>query len=292
MSSVDGFLLFRKPTDVTSFQALSPIKRRLPGTKVGHTGTLDRFAEGLLVVLCGRMTRLTPLLTGLDKEYVAEIHFGQETDTLDPEGEVVAEGEVPTADVIAAVIPEFIGRIEQIPPQYSAIHVGGERAYRAARQGRTVAIAPRQVEIGEIELLGVEPPVARVRVVCSSGTYIRSLARDIGRAARSRAHLTGLVRTRVGPFHLSEAVAELRGQSDLRSWQDCLRRLPEVCEATAKPGAVDRILTGGRLFDADLESVPSEGRVAIYGPDDGFLALVERSGEEYRYELVASPVRH
>ncbi|HUX21402.1 MAG TPA: tRNA pseudouridine(55) synthase TruB [Spirochaetia bacterium] len=293
MSSVDGFLLLRKPTDVTSFQALTPIKRLFPGTKVGHTGTLDRFAEGLLVVLCGRMTRLTPLLTGLDKEYVGEIFFGRETDTLDPEGEVTCEGPIPSREQVIRAIDNFVGEIEQIPPQYSAIHVAGERAYRAARAGRTVAIAARTVKIDAIELFDYDPPVAKVRVECSSGTYVRALARDIGRAAGSCAFLSSLLRTRVGPFALENAARPegLTGASDLLTWTDCLGRLPQIAQLRAKEAAVARILAGGRISDLDLDPTPPDGKAAIYGPKGEFLALTERRNGEYRYELVASPTR-
>lgn len=294
MSNVDGFLLLRKPTDLTSFQALTPIKRLFPGAKVGHTGTLDRFAEGLLVVLCGRMTRLTPLLTGLDKEYVGEIRFGRETDTLDPEGEVTAEGPIPTREQVETAISGFLGKIAQIPPQYSAIHVGGERAYHAARQGRSVEIAPRSVEIFAFELLDYQPPLARVRVECSSGTYIRSLARDLGRAAQSCGYLTQLLRTRVGTFELADAVRaeELRGSEDLSSWKECLRRLPHIAETQAHDDAVARVLAGGRLTDSDFEPAPSDGKVAVYAPEGEFLALAERRGGDYRYEIVAPPAGH
>lgn len=294
MSRVDGYLLLRKPIDVTSFQALSPVKKLFPGTKVGHTGTLDRFAEGLLVVLCGRMTRLTPLLTGLGKEYEAEIRFGRETDTLDPEGEIVAEGRVPGPSDMVTAIESFVGKIEQIPPQYSAVHVDGERAYRAARAGRTVTIAPRQVEIQAIDVREIEPPVARVRVVCSSGTYIRALARDIGRTCGSFAYLTKLVRTRIGPFNLHEAVTatELDVRNDLHTWEECFRRLSDIREARLKPDAVGRVSSGGRVGDRDFAEAPPDGRVAAYDPEGDFLALLQRHEGRYRYEFVASRQGH
>lgn len=295
MSEVDGFLLLRKPPDITSFQALSPIKKALAGTKVGHSGTLDRFASGLLIALCGRMTRLTPLLTGLSKEYVAEFSFGRETDTLDLEGEIVAEGPVPDFERLSTAASGFLGPISQVPPQYSAVHVGGERAYRAARAGRTVTIPPRQVVIERLDILQFESPLARVRVVCSSGTYVRALARDLGRACGSCAYVSRLERTRVGPFELREAVSaeDFLADRDLQPWRACLSRLPDIQEVQALPSGEATIRRGGRL-DAILFAEPprAEGRVAVYGADGSFLAMLRGENGRFRYEFVAAPARH
>lgn len=290
---MDGFLLVRKPKERTSFQTLTPMKKLLPRTKIGHTGTLDRFAEGLLVVLCGRMTKLTPLLTGLDKTYVGEICFGRETATLDPEGETVAEAEVPSPEAMREAIMSFVGPIDQIPPQYSAIHVDGERAYRAARAGRSVTIAPRRVTIHDIEVLDIEPPYARVRVDCSSGTYIRALARDIGRKTGSRAYLSNLLRTRVGPFSLSDALPpEEIARSDLKPWEACFDRFPEIERLQADSRAARRLTTGGKITDEDFEHPPADGRAAVYDAEGVFLALVEREKGQYRYEIVATTPTH
>ena len=293
MSSWDGFLLVRKPKDLTSFETLNPIKKLLPRTKIGHTGTLDRFAEGLLVVLCGRMTKLTPLLTGLDKTYVGEICFGRETTTLDPEGETVAEAEVPSPEAMREAIMSFVGPIDQIPPQYSAIHVDGERAYRAARAGRSVTIAARRVTIHKIEILEIAPPYARVRVDCSSGTYIRALARDIGIKTGSRAYLSSLLRTRVGPFSLADAAPpEKITPGSLQPWDACLDRFPEIERLQAVPSAVRRFTTGGKISDEDFDHPPADGSAAVYDGEGRFLALVEREKGQYRYEIVATTPTH
>ncbi|MFW6228301.1 MAG: tRNA pseudouridine(55) synthase TruB, partial [Alkalispirochaeta sp.] len=131
----NGVLLLDKPTGISSARALYPVKRRFPRRKIGHTGTLDPFASGLLVVLVGYATRLSRFFLSMDKRYTATVVFGMETDTLDPEGEIVARAPVPTPDRVAAVIPRFHGKIEQVPPRYSALKIGGTRAYRAARAG-------------------------------------------------------------------------------------------------------------------------------------------------------------
>lgn len=284
-------MLLNKTPDITSFQALGAIKRQLPGVKVGHAGTLDRFAEGLLVVLCGRMTRLTPTLTGLDKEYRAEFFFGKETTTLDPEGEVIAEGEPPLPTALEEALPAFRGAIEQVPPQYSAVHVDGERAYRTARKGKTVTIAPRAVTIYALELESYRPPLARLRIRCSSGTYVRALARDLGRACGSRAHVTRLLRTRVGPFAVEEAV-DAEGflpERDLRDWHHCLSRIDGVQEVQLKTALETVALRGGHLDDASFVEPPHDGRLAAYGSAGQFLALLSREGGKYRYELVNAP---
>ena len=207
-----GIVLFAKQSGNTSFSSLSSIKKALGTSKVGHTGTLDSFADGLLVVLTGRLTRLVPHITGFDKTYLAVIAFGTETDTLDPTGTVVRTGAIPTRAQVEAVLPQFRGKIQQVPPVYSAIHVGGgKRASELAREGKTADIPARNITIYDLELLDFSGQYALVEVSCSKGTYIRALARDIAAACGSCAHLAALRRTRVGPFLLKDAA----GANDL-----------------------------------------------------------------------------
>ncbi|MDR2923562.1 MAG: tRNA pseudouridine(55) synthase TruB [Treponema sp.] len=198
----DGLILFHKPPGLTSFDALRGIKRILGTGKVGHTGTLDKFAEGLLLVLTGRALKLSQWFTHCDKQYEGTVCFGAETDTLDPEGAVIANAPLPSRKNVEQAVPRFLGRIEQSPPAYSAIHIDGERASALARRGEAPEMRKRPVTIYRLELLSWEPPHAKIFVHCSSGTYIRSLARDIALAAGSRAHLTALIRTQVGGFRL------------------------------------------------------------------------------------------
>jgi tRNA pseudouridine55 synthase len=201
---------------VTSFEALGPVKKALSSGKVGHTGTLDKFAEGLLVVLCGRALKLTPCILHADKRYEARVLFGRETDTLDPEGRVIAGAPLPSRAAVEAALAAFLGKTLQRPPAYSALHIGGKRASALARSGAAPEMTPREITIYDIQLVEWTPPEAVLAVHCAAGVYIRALARDIACAAGSRAHLSALRRTQVGPFSLSGAVSpasadEIRG---------------------------------------------------------------------------------
>lgn len=213
----EGIVLLAKQSGITSFSALWQVKNALSLKKIGHTGTLDTFADGLLVVLIGKYTKLASYFTGCEKEYIADIQFGQETDTLDPDGTVVRETPLPVHKDLCSVLPSFIGSISQIPPVYSALHIDGQRASRRVRNGENLDMPGRTVQISQVELLesrdadglpcSDESRVDRchIRVRCSAGTYIRSLARDIAQACGSSAHLRSLRRTLSGPFILDKA---------------------------------------------------------------------------------------
>lgn len=206
-ASSSGIVLLAKQSGRTSFSSLFQVKRALNTTKVGHTGTLDAFADGLLVVLTGSLTRLVPYITNFDKTYLALVEFGSETDTLDPTGKIIKQTEkIPAEDEVRSVLPRFTGEIEQVPPLYSAIHVDGKRASDIARDGKTAEIRPRKVRINSINLLDFYEKYALIEVSCSKGTYIRSLARDIALACGSFGHLRALRRTNVGPYNLRDAV--------------------------------------------------------------------------------------
>lgn len=198
-------LLLSKQTGETSFSSLSAVKKSLGTKKVGHTGTLDSFADGLLVVLTGHLTRLVPHITNFSKTYLALIEFSEETDTLDPTGKVVATGPVPDEEQVRQAIRKFVGKIEQVPPAFSALHVDGKRASDIARSGGSLELKARSVTIHSITLLDFYDKYALIEVSCSKGTYIRSLARDIARECGTVAHLRALRRTSVGPFLLKNA---------------------------------------------------------------------------------------
>jgi len=203
-----GLLLLHKQSGITSFGALGAVKRAFRPEKAGHTGTLDKFASGLLLVPVGRALKLASWLGRGTKEYLGTVHLGEETDTLDPEGRVTARGPIPSRAEIEAVLPRFRGDILQAPPAYSALHVEGRRASELAREGKPPEMKERPVTVEELTLLDYDPPLARLHVRCSAGTYIRSLARDIAREAGSCAHLAALCRTRIGGFSLEEAAVD------------------------------------------------------------------------------------
>jgi tRNA pseudouridine55 synthase len=200
-----GLVLLNKIPGLTSFEALSEVKRAIGSGKVGHTGTLDKFAQGLLLVLTGVALKLSPWFSHADKQYLGRICFGVETDTLDPEGKQVATANPPSLEEMEKAISQFTGRIMQEPPVFSALHVNGKRASALARNGAAPEMKKRPVHIYKLELRAWDPPFAEIFVHCASGAYIRSLARDIALAAGSRAHLCGLTRTNVAGFNLEDA---------------------------------------------------------------------------------------
>ncbi len=205
VTPVHGVMVLDKAAGVSSAKALVPLKRELPRkTKVGHAGTLDPFATGVLLALVGDATRLSDLAMALPKTYIATVKFGVETDTLDPEGQVVAEadpGEVPST----WPLEQFLGEIEQVPPVFSALKVDGKRAYKLARAGEAPAMKSRRVRIDELRIVEERWPEVVFEVRCGRGTYIRSLARDLGAALGLPASLTALRRTAIGPFLADES---------------------------------------------------------------------------------------
>ena len=202
----DGLLLVDKPKGITSHDAVDAVRGALGIRKVGHAGTLDPMATGLLVMGVGRATRLLRFLGDMDKEYEGTGRLGEETDTLDAEGEVVrtAPVDVAEADVIEGMAA-LTGELRQRPPAYSAVKVGGRRLHREARAGRAVEAELRIVRVDLFELRAFDGRDVDFRAVCSGGTYVRSLIADLGGRLRTGAHLTRLVRTRIGPFGVQEA---------------------------------------------------------------------------------------
>lgn len=202
-------LLLDKPLEWSSFQVVKYVRNRLPVKKVGHAGTLDPLATGLLVLCCGKATKSISQIQNGEKEYVAEVKFGESTPSydaaLDPD-EFVEWDHIKEEDIRSKLEELFTGTISQKPPIYSAIKVKGERLYKKARRGETVEIKPRDVHIYEIELLKCDMPRVTMRIRCGKGTYIRSLAHDLGIALGSRAHLAGLRRTKIGAFHVDDAM--------------------------------------------------------------------------------------
>ena len=217
-----GVLVVDKGRGATSFDVVALARRRLGVRRIGHAGTLDPDATGVLPILIGEATKLTPYLVDQDKEYLATIRFGMTTDTHDVSGRVLSES--PVADLSVSRLEEacrpFVGRIKQVPPMYSALHHEGRRLYELAREGIEVERAPREVRVRSIAVEGIAGARATVRVVCGKGTYVRVLAADIGAALGCGGAVENLVRCRVGSFRLDDAVpwSELAtGRSDLWS---------------------------------------------------------------------------
>jgi tRNA pseudouridine55 synthase len=204
--ATDGILLVDKPAGLSSHDVVARVRRARDGVRTGHTGTLDPFATGLLLVALGRATRLIRFLPSEPKVYRAGIAFGTATDTDDATGGVVEEGAVPEEHVVRNAIGQLTGTLEQLPPSYSARHVDGRRAYAIARTGATPVLSPTTVTVDAWSIEGFAGSTLTAEITCSSGTYIRALARDLGRLCGSAAHLASLRRTRIGPFDVRDAI--------------------------------------------------------------------------------------
>lgn len=208
-----GLIVIDKEKGLTSHDVVNLLRRQTGIRKIGHTGTLDPMATGVLILCIGRATRVASYVQGHDKVYQLTMEFGKETDTLDAEGEVTKTSEViPSEDAIRSILQDFLGEQEQIPPMYSAIKVNGKKLYEHARKGEVVEVSPRRVTIYSIEFLSYDAPNLTLRVHCSSGTYIRSFARDLAYALGTVGHLTALRREKVGEIGMEDTVSleELR----------------------------------------------------------------------------------
>lgn len=276
-SGVSGSLVIDKPAGMTSHDVVDVARKALGTRKVGHAGTLDPDATGVLVLGVGRGTKLLQFVTGTDKSYEGEVVFGTETSTLDAAGEVTATHEMaPTPEEVTAAAATFLGDIEQVPPMVSAIKVDGKRLHELAREGKEIEREARPVRVDRFDVTPTaDPLVVRIEVDCSSGTYIRSLAADLGAALGGGAHLRALRRTRVGPFTLDHArpIDDL----ELGPTADLLGHLPrlEVDDDVAAQVRNGRPLGpsggSGRLAIAD-----AAGEVlAVYEVRDGELRPVK-----------------
>ena len=256
---IHGWIILDKPFGLGSTQAVSAVKRALreagePKTKVGHGGTLDPLASGVLPIALGEATKLAGRMLDATKEYEFTIRFGEETDTLDAEGEIVVASDVhPALEQVEAILPRFTGEIEQIPPSYSALKIGGKPAYARARAGEKVGLEPRQVTVHELRLLDAGPDDCALSATVSKGTYIRSLARDIARALGTVGHVSYLRRTRAGPFGLESAISldflnELAKARDLtRAVLPMEAALDDIPALPVTPGQAQLLKHGQRL---------------------------------------------
>lgn len=254
---IDGFVIIDKPTEWTSHDVVARCRKIFKQKRVGHAGTLDPGATGVLLVGLGRATRLLKFVGDLEKAYVGEIVLGSTTNTLDADGEVTATFDMAgvTRDDVVAAASKFLGDIEQIPPMVSAVQIGGQRLHDLARKGIEVERKPRPVTIHSIDVVGEPSPgVFTVDVVCSTGTYIRTLADDIGRALGGGAHLRNLRRRAVGTFDIGGAVPldELTPET-ARPMAQLLAHAPQI---TVDADGIDAVAHGRALGDAGCADGP------------------------------------
>ncbi len=273
-----GVVNLNKPPGITSRALVDRVVRLCPRTKVGHAGTLDPLASGVLLVCVGPATRLIETLQRLPKIYRAVVRLGARSDTLDADGQIVEveDPPVPTEDLLRLALSGQVGEIRQLPPQYSALKVKGQRAYDLARAGRAVDLELRIVRIDRADLLSYSWPHLELEVECGAGTYIRSIARDVGEAVGCGGLIETLVRTRIGPFTLEESLdgENLSHESlsrHLRPLRDAVADLPAI---TLNESQVAEVVQGRSLVAASLalDSIPS-GDIALLGPDGLLVAL-------------------
>jgi tRNA pseudouridine55 synthase len=257
---VSGVLVIDKPIGMTSHDVVQIIRRGTGIRRAGHTGTLDPRASGVLVVLIGPAVRLSEYVSASDKRYQATIRLGSSTDTYDAEGVVTSSGSIEniTEDQFVDTLQTFIGEIEQVPPPYSAVKVQGRKAYEMAREGEEVELAPRKIQVYSLDLLEWDSPEAVVDVFCSSGTYVRSLANDLGAALGCGAHLVGLRRTKSGRFTLRDAVPLRRLQESFTAG-NWYKYLIPAAEALGDWPSVE--------LDADQVELIRHGHRVPAGPD-------------------------
>lgn len=286
-----GWIILDKPLGLGSTQGVSAVKRALREGgygkyKVGHGGTLDPLATGVLPIALGEATKLAGRMLDSDKIYEFTVKFGVETDTLDLEGQVIAESDVrPSREEVEAVLPRFTGPIDQVPPAYSALKVDGERAYDLARKGEEVALASRAVTIWSLTLNESTPDSATLTAHVSKGTYIRSLARDIAHALGTVGHVTMLRRVKAGPFTLESAISldKLAEAAKGRTLEHCLLPLraglddiPALSLTPDQAGALrqGRVLIGIAANDGQYFALEGETPVALVEVSDGNVRVI------------------
>lgn len=273
---ISGLALVDKPSGITSHDAVDRVRRALGTRKVGHAGTLDPLASGLLVIGVGRATRLLRFLGDLPKVYRGVGMLGVETDTLDAEGDVVRRAAVDVTDAdVRAAVAALVGDLDQVPPAYSAVKVGGRRLYDAARRGEPVEAAPRRVRVDAFELEAFRPPSFDFTVRCSGGTYVRSLVADAGTALGCGAHLRELRRTAIGPFRVEDA----RPPDDPTPLLALDRAVAHLAAITLHPQEARVAVHGCCLGPAGIagpyRALAPDGRLIGIYRDDGAKAVPE-----------------
>lgn len=280
-AATDGLLLVDKPEGLTSHDVVAIARRALGTRRVGHGGTLDPFATGLLVLLVGRATRLAPYLDDEPKHYRAIIRFGAETGTDDRTGAVTVRADPPARPAVERAMRALTGALEQVPPAFSAKQVGGERAHRAARRGAPLALRPAQVRVDSWVVRDWREDAVDVDIVCGGGTYIRALARDLGRASGSRAHLAELRRLRAGAFDVGDAVTVEALRAGRVALRPALDAVPHLPAQRLDARQIARVLHGG-----DVPAAVEGARAALLDADGNLTALGERAGGRWRPRVV------
>jgi tRNA pseudouridine55 synthase len=277
-SGPEGLLLLDKPKGMTSHDVVDVVRRSLGTRKVGHAGTLDPMATGLLLVGVGRATRLLRFFGDLPKTYEGTARLGVETDTLDADGTVVRSSpvDVSRAEVEAAAA-RLVGESMQRPPAYSAVKVGGRKLYEAARAGETVEAAPRSIRVDAFEVRSFDGRDLEFVVTCSGGTYVRVLAADVGAALGCGAHLTSLRRTAIGPYRVEDAVEPQEGSSP-RPVEAAVAHLPRVDLSDDEA----RAASNGTI----LGPTGLAGLYAVFGPGDRLIGIYRDDGAKARPEVV------
>lgn len=287
---MNGVLLIDKPSGPTSFDAVRAVRRASGQRKVGHAGTLDPLASGLLVICIGQGTKLVPFLMEGDKRYLATVRLGFETDTDDALGELTEKspmGEL-TADDVGAALGRFRGEIEQVPPVFSALKSGGEPLHRKARRGERVEPEPRTIAIHALDLAGFEGDEIRLDIRCSKGTYVRSLARDLGRALGTRAHLAALRRTGSSGFDAGDALplSELQPLAEAGGLAERIipleRALPSHPAIDVSPEELPGVLNGNPISVAGRDEIAALETGALFrllGSSGELIAIARLEGE-------------
>lgn len=288
LTNNNNLLLINKERGVTSFQEINRIRKELNVSKTGHAGTLDKDAEGLLLVCTGKATKLLKFLVGLDKTYIAQLHLGIQTTTDDAEGEIFAKNEEAafSIDVIKQYLPKYHGKILQRPPNYSAVHINGKRAYQIAKSGEIPNIKEREVTIYDIKILNFTSPILTLEITCSSGTYIRSLARDIGIDTGYLAHICSLKRTKVGNFLLEDAFSfnDIKN-NNFKTYQPetIVSKLPTL---ELKNEFINYPYNGKPISTKMLKNIPEKSGYYKLLNEDKLVAILIYDGNKLQYDLV------
>lgn len=273
---MNGLLNIRKPTGLSSRRVVDVVERAAGACRVGHAGTLDPLATGVLIVCVGAATRLIPYLQNQRKSYAAEFLLGQRSDTDDVTGRIedVPVACPPSREVVEIALARFRGVIRQIPPDFSAVHVDGQRAYARARRGKPVDLEPREVEVYRLDLTGFDYPRLQLEIDCGSGTYVRSIARDLGEVLGCGAVMSRLVRTAIGSFSLNDGVA-LAGLTRASLRESLLPPLAAVAHFPRQVcSAVDvQSLSTGRAVRWRSPAAPPSDTVCLTGPGGGLVAI-------------------